>query len=83
MVKKTQSIEGKNPIFLKAISHPDWFLPYTYPVQYYHLIFFFQLTLKDFSAYNMVLEYFLFKIRLSCLDCHVLQNVTQQRETYH
>ena len=27
MVKKTQSIEGKNPTFL-AFSHPDWFLPY-------------------------------------------------------
>ena len=27
MVKKTQSIEGKNPT-VKAFSHPDWFLPY-------------------------------------------------------
>ena len=27
MVKKTQSIEGKNPTFL-AFPHPDWFLPY-------------------------------------------------------
>ena len=26
MVKKTQSIEGKNPTFL-VFSHPDWFLP--------------------------------------------------------
>ena len=29
MVKKPQSIEGKNPIFL-TLSHPDWFLPYIY-----------------------------------------------------
>ena len=29
MVKKTQSIEGKSPIFL-AFSHPDYFLPYIY-----------------------------------------------------
>ena len=28
MVKKTQSIEGKNSTFL-AFLHPDWFLPYT------------------------------------------------------
>ena len=27
MVKKTQSMEGKNPNFL-AFLHPDWFLPY-------------------------------------------------------
>ena len=27
MVKKTQSVEGKNPTFL-AFPHPDWFLPY-------------------------------------------------------
>ena len=29
MVKKTQSIEAKNPTF-KAFSHRDWFLPYIY-----------------------------------------------------
>ena len=44
---------------------------------YYHLNFF-QMKLKDFSAYNTVLEDFLFKIRLSCVDRHVLQNVTKQ-----
>ena len=27
MVKKTQSIESKNPPFL-ALLHPDWFLPF-------------------------------------------------------
>ena len=27
MIKKTQSIEGKNPTCL-AFSHPNWFLPY-------------------------------------------------------
>ena len=30
MVKKTQSIEGKNPTFFLAFTHPDWFLPYIY-----------------------------------------------------
>ena len=29
VVKKTQSIEGKNATCL-ACSHPDWFLPYIY-----------------------------------------------------
>ena len=30
MVKKTQSIEGENPTFFLAFSHPDWFLPYAF-----------------------------------------------------
>ena len=28
MVKKTQRIEGKNPTYFFAFSHPDCFLPY-------------------------------------------------------
>ena len=28
MVKKTQSIEGKNPTFFLAFAQPDWFLTY-------------------------------------------------------
>ena len=54
MVKKTQSIEGKNSTFFLAFSHPDWFLPYVntpvwqYSSYYDYIIKFLYTQYKDY-----------------------------------